>query len=97
MAKGKHNKQIKSRLLNRLNDCSELPAGLLSDELHIELNAGREMTVQGRSTIIEYTDSVIRLNTRTGILKIEGCGLQISAMEAGNIIICGKILTVSFG
>lgn len=97
MTNGKRNKHIKSRFLSRLNDCSELPAGLLSDELHIELNAGREMTVQGRCSIIEYSDSVIRLNTRTGILKIEGCGLQISAMEAGNITICGKILTVSFG
>ena len=83
-------------MLRGLNERMELPAGMLSGGVHIELYSDTEATVDGRCSVLEYTDSQILLNTRTGIVKFTGAGLNIPLMEQGCVKICGKIIGVEF-
>lgn len=85
-----------SRVLRELNERMELPAGVLSGGIHIELYSDCEATVDGRCSVLEYTDTQILLNTRTGIVKITGVGLNIPLMEQSCVKICGKIFGVEF-
>lgn len=84
------------KMLRGLNERMELPAGILSGGVHIELYSDTEATVDGRCSVLEYTDAQILLNTRTGIVKFTGAGLNIPLMEQSCVKICGKIIGVEF-
>ena len=94
--KPKHGLRRGGRMLRELNEQMELPGGVLSGGVHIELYSDCEATVDGRCSVLEYTDELILLNTRTGIVKLTGAGLNIPLMEQSCVKICGKIFSVEF-
>ena len=55
-----------------------------------------EIVVDGFRGIIEYTDSVIRLNTPKFMLKIDGRNLEIKTVATDYISIKGCILGVEY-
>lgn len=93
----KSNKRKRGKsVLRGLGEKMELPGGMLSGGVHIELYSDSEATVDGRCSVLEYTDTLIMLNTRTGIIKFTGVGLDIPLMEQCCVKICGKIIGVEF-
>lgn len=94
---GKANKnKWAARVLRELNERMELPGGVLSGGVHIELFSDSEATVDGRCSVLEYTDTLVMLNTRTGIVKFTGINLNIPLMEQSCVRICGRICGVEF-
>lgn len=94
---GKSKKHARGKqLLNELGEKIQLPGGMLSGGVHIELYSDSEATVDGRCSVLEYTDTQIMLNTRTGIVKFTGSSLDIPLMEQNCVRICGKIIGIEF-
>ncbi len=54
------------------------------------------MYIENYKGIIEYTDTLMRLNTGARLLKITGSGLGIVSIGADDIIVGGEISTVEF-
>ncbi len=50
-----------------------------------------ELTVENYKGVVEYTDKLLRLNTATHLLKIEGENLTISEMTSDDVEIRGII------
>lgn len=95
MGQKKTNRRV-GKLLSEINDRIELPSGILSGGVHIELNSNREMLIDGKCSIMEYTDETVILNTQNGILKIAGAHLDILSMSRTSAVISGKIISLQF-
>ena len=55
-----------------------------------------EILVENHKGIIEYTDKKMRINTRFGMLGIEGEKLHLKSISADEITINGKIVKLLF-
>ena len=78
-------------LNEKISDISGLPKDITMDFPKMTVLANTELTVENFKGIIEYTDKMIRLNTKTHILKIEGERLGIKYITRDDVMICGKI------
>lgn len=83
-------------IIDSINENVDLPSGVLLGETHIELNSNKEIIVDGRCSVIEYGDTQIRLNTKSGVLRITGLHLSIVTMSRSCVEIKGKISSVDF-
>jgi len=86
----------KERLRERFMDAFDIPKEVVMDLPVISLTGNREISVENFSGLIEYTRQKIRLNTKSGILVIEGIELEAKNMTAERICVKGNILHISF-
>ena len=64
---------------------------------HIELSSNREATVEGSCGIIEYDQSVVRLNCRGITVKFSGDCLCINNLSADRVSVTGDIVSLECG
>ena len=87
MKKDKKEKTAKRR-------SSALPPSLTAP--FIELNGNRELLLEGGRGVLEYTPSVIRVNTADMIVTVSGRELDLRCISASALIIDGFITDIGF-
>ena len=87
MKKDKKEKSAKRR-------SSALPPSLNAP--FIELNGNRELLLEGGRGVLEYTPSVIRVNTADMIVTVSGRELDLRCISASALIIDGFITDIGF-
>lgn len=70
---------------------SDIPMDLLLGTPVIQLFGNHELNIENHYGIIEYEDSIIRIRTKTGQLKIFGKKLQIDYYTNTDMKIKGSI------
>ena len=91
----------------RLKTAGELPAALcerlkLPEELfpgggRLTLSGGRQALVEGQRGILEYTPGRIVVSFGREKLSLQGEGLKVQAMNAGELLITGRIRAAEWG
>ena len=81
----------------------EKMTGLLSLPKEIALNlplimaTGRdEVSIENYKNLIEFTDTIIRINTTAGMLAVEGQKLMLKHITTENILITGLITQIQW-
>ncbi len=74
----------------------QFPGGIAPGTAQISLLGNSEAVIEGCQGIIEYEDSVIRLNIGRYILKITGDGLCIRCFGANGVSVEGMIFKVEY-
>lgn len=92
----KKNKNRKLPTIERLTDVLEIPKETVLNIPIISLTGNRDLMVENFSNILEYSEERIRLNTKSGILAIEGKKLEARSMTNEVIKIRGYIESISF-
>ena len=85
-------KDKKEKSAKRRN--SALPPSLNAP--FIELNGNRELLLEGGRGVLEYTPSVIRVNTADMIVTVSGRELDLRCISASALIIDGFITDIGF-
>lgn len=85
-------KDKKEKSAKRRN--SALPPSLNAP--FIELNGNRELLIEGSRGVLEYTPSVIRVNTVDMIVTVSGRELDLRCISASALIIDGFITDIEF-
>ncbi len=62
----------------------------------IEFGANKIVYIDGSAGVVEYNESIIRLDCDGLMLKFSGDELTVKSMENDQIIICGNILGLEF-
>ncbi|MBQ6927699.1 MAG: YabP/YqfC family sporulation protein [Oscillospiraceae bacterium] len=91
----------------RLKTAGELPAELcerlmLPQELfpgvgRLTLSGGRQALIEGQRGILEYTSERIVVSFGREKLSLGGEGLKLQAMNAGELLITGRIRAAEWG
>lgn len=74
----------------------ELPREIMLNLPLLTVIGTREARIENFKNIIEFSEDKIRINTTSGILKIEGKNLSISEINSENICVYGEISAYCF-
>ena len=80
----------------QLSKLFEVPPEVVSDFPKIILIGNQEISIENFNGLIEYTAQKIRMNTKCGILVIDGIELEVRKMTAEYIMIKGTIIQIGF-
>lgn len=77
-----------------ISEALELPRDIIMDLPKLSLMGNIEASLLNHKGIIEYTQEVIRINTKSGVFKITGEDLEIKTILSEEIIIVGNIKNI---
>jgi len=84
--------QIKEKMTSVLSLPKEIALNL-----PLIMATGRdELNVENYKTLIEFTDTKVRINTNSGMLTVEGQKLMLKQITTENILITGKIKVIQW-
>lgn len=83
-------------LMEQLAQGLDIPTEVIRDVPVIKLTGNREINIENFINLVEYTPQKVRLNTKSGLLIIDGVGLEAKSMTAERMLIKGTILQVAF-
>ncbi len=98
--KSKKNKReeasSKPRLMERFTEMLELPKEIVLDMPKLTMLGNGDLIIENYKGIIEYCDNTIRINTKTGVVKVTGSKLYIKEITSENIMIYGSLSMLEF-
>ena len=86
-------RELPAELVERL----ELPEELLPGKGRLTLDGGRQALVEGQRGILEYTPERIVVSFGREKLSLTGDSLRLRAMNAGELLVTGRIRTAEWG
>ena len=92
----KKNKLTKINLREQVAKGLDIPTEVMSNVPVIKLSGNEEISIENFISLVEYTPQKVRLNTRCGLLIIDGVALEAKSMTAERMLIKGTILQVAF-
>jgi len=81
----------RGRLRKKLLSALDLPVDADGDALKITMVADTDLLVENHKGVVRYTESLVRLYSEHGILRIVGQGLQLSEFAAERAYIRGSV------
>jgi len=92
----KQRNDSRESLRNKMADAASMPKDVVLGVPIITMTGRIELNVENYNGIIEYTDIVIRLSTKSGQIKIVGQHLQIEYYTSDEMKVTGQIKTVEY-
>ena len=86
----------KKKIKDKLADVAGLPKDVLLGVPIITVTGQSEASIENYRGIIEYTDKIIRIQTKVGKIHINGRNLQIDHYTNDEMKITGYIGTIEF-
>lgn len=86
----------KTTVREKLADSIDVSKEVLLDTILLSMIGERELTVENYKSIIEYTDTCIRIKANPYPLKITGTGLEIRNITRELLYITGRIHSFAF-
>jgi len=83
--------RVAKRIKQKFNDIADLPKEISLDYSRMVLLGNKEFVIENYKGILEYDNNIIRLNTLSGIVSIEGKGLVINEINDDDVSVEGKI------
>lgn len=77
-----------------ISEALELPVDIMMDLPKLTMIGDIKVSLLNHKGIVEYTEEVIRVNTKSGIYKIIGENLEIKTILSEEIVILGSIKKV---
>ncbi len=87
----------KEKKICAVADALDIPIDAVCDLPVITIMGKSEVNIENSRGIIEYTNNCFRINTLSGIVKIEGDELMIKSITDESICVRGIIIRVEVG
>lgn len=84
------------KVKEKISEALELPKDITLDIPKITMIGTESVTIENHKGIIDYCENKISINTECGILVINGNKLTIKSIVQEEIIILGKLSSISF-
>ena len=82
-------------ILNHFSENSELMGDILPGLPVVEISGNCRVLIEGHMGVKAYSREKIVVNTRIGAICVCGCGMELQRMTREQLVIRGKIDTVS--
>ncbi|NBI07016.1 sporulation protein YqfC [Senegalia massiliensis] len=74
----------------------ELPKEIVLDLPKITLIGNIQLYIENHKGIVEYSKERIRINSKSGIIRIIGKDLVIKNIVSEEVVVSGKIINIEF-
>ncbi len=88
------NKPRRESLLEKTAEAFDLPADAVAGLPRIELLGDRELRMENHKGILAYGKEEIHISGGKLVVRVIGDGLELRAMNAGELLITGRISAV---
>lgn len=75
---------------------SRLPEDVVLGMPNVEIRGYSEMRIENYRGIIEYTDQLVRIQTKIGQIRVTGNHLQVESYTNDDMKITGKIQNIEY-
>ncbi len=75
---------------------ADLPIASLFGSPHIELFGNHKMSLEGKYSILEYSEEDMKIKLSKQIVSVFGSGIMLSSLECGSFTITGKFSRIEF-
>ena len=89
-------KNKERKTADKIADALDLPLDVLHDIPRIEIIGCSRVNVENFRGILDYGENCIKINSNTGIIKIDGDELFIESISDEGVFVQGRILRVEF-
>lgn len=86
----------KKNLKSRITDAAGMPKDVILGVPIISVIGQNEASIENYRGILEYTDKLIRIQTKLGKIHVSGRGLQIEHYNNDEMKITGHITMIEF-
>ena len=86
----------KKNLKSRITDAAGMPKDVILGVPIISVTGQNEACIENYRGILEYTDKLIRIQTKLGKIHVTGRGLHIEHYNNDEMKIAGHITTLEF-
>ena len=86
----------KEKKAARIARSLDIPLDALYEVPRIELLGKSEINIENFRGILDYDENSFKINTHSGIVKIDGSGLTISSITDDNVCLRGTIFRLEF-
>lgn len=87
---------MKKRISEKVADAWGVPKDVIMNIPRLTISGDKEIYIENHKGILEYTDSVIRVSTAMGIVKVCGKNLVIDRIRLEDIVISGSFAKVEY-
>lgn len=81
---------------NRVAEASELPKDVVLGQPVLTILGYMELNIENYRGIIEYTDCLIRLQTKAGQIRVKGKSLHIEYYTNDDMKVTGQIESIEY-
>ena len=81
---------------NLISKYFELPSGILSGGARIELQSNQSALIDCKCTILQYSETEIKINTGSEIIAFTGENLTLDSLNTSTAYISGNIEKLEF-
>lgn len=81
---------------SRLSESLDIPRDVTFGVPNIKMTGNMEITIENHKGIIEYSQSILRINSGCGIIKISGKDLEIKEISQEYVTINGMFDSIEF-
>lgn len=81
---------------NRIAEVSELPKDVVMGQPVVTVLGRTEMNIENYRGIIEYTDVIIRIQTKIGQIRITGKNLRVDYYTNDDMKLTGQIEAIEY-
>ena len=82
-------------ILDRMAIAVDLPGEAIPGYPLIEIAGERRVLLENHKGVVQYGDTAICLRVSYGFVKVHGCDLRLIRMTRQQVIICGRIESVT--
>lgn len=94
--KKKENKPPKPRIKEKVAEVLELPREVVLNVPKLTMIGSGNLMIENYKGIIEYDDTLIRVNTGTGVIRVSGERLFLKEITSEDIMVDGDIKSLEF-
>ncbi len=84
----------RSSIIERLAYSADLPDETIPGLPLVEIAGERRVLIENHQGVVEYGSQCIRVKVKFGQICVNGCGLELSRMTKGQLIISGRVDSV---
>jgi len=96
MFEKRRRKKNKVSIKEKMGEVLEIPKELVMDTGKVTVIGQKQLLLENHKGIVEYEDFRIKVNTREGIIQLEGNGMDIKEITSEDIMVSGDIYSIQF-
>lgn len=90
------NKNVREKVRDKINSVLELPVEVIGNSLRINVIDNSYVLIEGKSKVADYFDNYIKIKTDDYTLSVDGENLSIKEISDTDLIISGRIISISY-
>jgi len=96
MFKKRRRKKNKVSIKEKMGEVLEIPKELVMDTGKLTIIGRKQLFIENHKGIVEYEDYRIKVNSKEGIIQLEGNRMDIKEITSEDIMVTGDIYSIQF-